>query len=426
MSYLFTSESVSEGHPDKVADQISDALIDNFMAFDPSSKVACETLVTTGQVVLAGEVKTNTYLDVQKIAREVITKIGYTKSEYMFEAQSCGILSAIHEQSEDINQGVDRKVDNDNFEARANAQGAGDQGMMFGYATRETDNYMPLALDLAHKILQELSWIRNNEPELIAYLRPDAKSQVTIEYSDDNIPQRIDSIVVSTQHDDFGAEEIMLKKIKEDIINIVIPRVKAKLKPELQPLFTDKITYHINPTGKFVIGGPHGDTGLTGRKIIVDTYGGKGAHGGGAFSGKDPSKVDRSAAYATRHIAKNLVAAGLCDEVLVQVSYAIGVAKPCGLYVNTYGTARVNMTDGEIARIADGIFDLRPYAIEQRLKLRNPIYSETAAYGHMGRKNEIVKKRFVSPDGNVIEREVELFTWEKLDHVDAVKKAFNL
>lgn len=426
MSYLFTSESVSEGHPDKVADQISDALIDNFMAFDPSSKVACETLVTTGQVVLAGEVKTNTYLDVQKIAREVITRIGYTKSEYMFEAQSCGILSAIHDQSEDINQGVDRKVDNNDFEAKANAQGAGDQGMMFGYATRETDNYMPLALDLAHKILQELSWIRNNEPELIAYLRPDAKSQVTIEYSDDNIPQRIDSIVVSTQHDDFGAEEMMLKKIKEDVINIVIPRVKAKLKPELQPLFTEQITYHINPTGKFVIGGPHGDTGLTGRKIIVDTYGGKGAHGGGAFSGKDPSKVDRSAAYATRHIAKNLVAAGLCDEVLVQVSYAIGVAKPCGLYISTYGTAKVNMTDGDIARIAESIFDLRPYAIEQRLKLRNPIYSETAAYGHMGRKNEVVTKRFTSPDGNVIEREVELFTWEKLDYVDAVKKAFSL
>ncbi|MCE3295459.1 MAG: methionine adenosyltransferase [Crocinitomicaceae bacterium] len=426
MSYLFTSESVSEGHPDKVADQISDALIDNFMAFDPSSKVACETLVTTGQVVLAGEVKTNTYLDVQKIAREVITRIGYTKSEYMFEAQSCGILSAIHDQSEDINQGVDRKVENNDFEGKANAQGAGDQGMMFGYATRETDNYMPLALDLAHKILQELSWIRNNEPELIGYLRPDAKSQVTIEYSDDNIPQRIDSIVVSTQHDDFGMEADMLKKIKEDVINIVIPRVKAKLKPELQPLFTDQITYHINPTGKFVIGGPHGDTGLTGRKIIVDTYGGKGAHGGGAFSGKDPSKVDRSAAYATRHIAKNLVAAGLCDEVLVQVSYAIGVAKPCGVYINTYGTAKVNMTDGEIARIAEGIFDLRPYAIEQRLKLRNPIYSETAAYGHMGRKNEVVTKRFTSPDGNVIEKQVELFTWEKLDYVDAVKKAFSL
>ena len=426
MSYLFTSESVSEGHPDKVADQISDALIDNFMAFDPTSKVACETLVTTGQVVLAGEVKTRTYLDVQAIAREVITKIGYTKSEYMFEANSCGILSAIHDQSADINQGVDRTVANDDFEAKANAQGAGDQGMMFGYATKETENYMPLALDLAHKILQELSYIRNNEPSLIGYLRPDAKSQVTIEYSDDNVPQRIDSIVVSTQHDDFDSEAAMLDKINQDIINIVIPRVKAKLRPELQALFTNEIQYHINPTGKFVIGGPHGDTGLTGRKIIVDTYGGKGAHGGGAFSGKDPSKVDRSAAYATRHIAKNLVAAGLCDEVLVQVSYAIGVAKPCGLYINTYGTSKVNKTDGEIAKIVEGIFDLRPYAIEQRLKLRNPIYSETAAYGHMGRKNEIVTKRFVSPSGDVIEKEVELFTWEKLDFVDKVKAAFAL
>jgi S-adenosylmethionine synthetase len=426
MSYLFTSESVSEGHPDKVADQISDALIDNFMAFDPESKVACETLVTTGQVVLAGEVKTKTYLDVQAIAREVIRKIGYTKSEYMFEANSCGILSAIHDQSEDINQGVDRVVENNDFEAKANAQGAGDQGMMFGYATKETDNYMPLALDLAHKILQELSHIRNNEPELISYLRPDAKSQVTIEYSDDNVPQRIEAVVVSTQHDDFASEPEMLAKIKSDVINIVIPRVKAKLKPELQQLFTDEITYHINPTGKFVIGGPHGDTGLTGRKIIVDTYGGKGAHGGGAFSGKDPSKVDRSAAYATRHIAKNLVAAGLCDEVLVQVSYAIGVAKPCGLYINTYGTAKVNKTDGEIARIVESIFDLRPYAIEQRLKLRNPMYSETAAYGHMGRKHEVVTKRFKSPDGTVLEKQVELFTWEALDYVDQVKTAFAL
>jgi S-adenosylmethionine synthetase len=426
MSYLFTSESVSEGHPDKVADQISDALIDNFMAFDPTSKVACETLVTTGQVVLAGEVKTKTYLDVQAIAREVIRKIGYTKSEYMFEANSCGILSAIHDQSDDINQGVDRKVDNNDFEARANAQGAGDQGMMFGYATKETENYMPLALDLAHKILQELSAIRNNESGVIGYLRPDAKSQVTIEYSDDNVPQRIDSIVVSTQHDDFASEPEMLAKIKEDIISIVIPRVKAKLKPELQALFNDQITYHINPTGKFVIGGPHGDTGLTGRKIIVDTYGGKGAHGGGAFSGKDPSKVDRSAAYATRHIAKNLVAAGLCDEVLVQVSYAIGVAKPCGLFVNTYGTAKVDLTDGEIAKKVEAIFDLRPYAIEQRLKLRNPIYSETAAYGHMGRKNEVVTKTFKSPDGTVVSREVELFTWEKLDYTDQVKAAFGL
>jgi S-adenosylmethionine synthetase len=418
MSYLFTSESVSEGHPDKVADQISDALIDNFMAYDPQSKVACETLVTTGQVVLAGEVKTNTYLDVQSITREVIRKIGYTKAEYMFEANSCGVLSAIHDQSDDINQGVER--------SNPEEQGAGDQGMMFGYATKETENYMPLALDLAHKILQELSFIRNNEPELIGYLRPDAKSQVTIEYSDDNVPQRIDSIVVSTQHDDFASEPEMLDKIKEDIINIVIPRVKAKLKTELQGLFTDAITYHINPTGKFVIGGPHGDTGLTGRKIIVDTYGGKGAHGGGAFSGKDPSKVDRSAAYATRHIAKNLVAAGLCDEVLVQVSYAIGVAKPCGLYINTYGTSKVNMTDGEIAKIVEGIFDLRPYFIEQRLKLRNPIYSETAAYGHMGRKNEVVTKIFNAGKPNEKKVEVELFTWEKLDYVDQVKTAFNI
>ena len=418
MPYLFTSESVSEGHPDKVSDQISDALIDNFMAFDPTSKVACETLVTTGQVVLAGEIKTKSYLDVQSIARETIKQIGYTKSEYMFDANSCGIFSALHDQSSDINQGVERTNPED--------QGAGDQGMMFGYATRETDNYMPLALDLAHKILQELSYIRNNELSLIPYLRPDAKSQVTIEYSDDNVPQRIDTIVVSTQHDDFAAENEMLAKIKKDIIEIVIPRVKAKLKPELQSLFNDKIQYHINPTGKFVIGGPHGDTGLTGRKIIVDTYGGKGAHGGGAFSGKDPSKVDRSAAYATRHIAKNLVAAGLCDEVLVQVSYAIGVAQPCGLYVNTYGTSKVNLTDGEIANKVSEIFDMRPYFIEQRLKLRNPIYQETAAYGHMGRKNEIVTKYFTAPDGKVISREVELFTWEKLDYVDSVKQAFGL
>ena len=418
MSYLFTSESVSEGHPDKIADQISDALIDNFMAFDPASKVACETLVTTGLVVLAGEVNTSTYLDVQSIARDVISKIGYNKSAFMFEAQSCGIISAIHEQSPEINQGVDRK--------NPEEQGAGDQGMMFGYATKETDNYMPLALDLAHKILQELSYIRNNESDLIPYLRPDAKSQVTIEYSDDNVPQRIDSIVVSTQHDDFDDEATMLAKIKEDIVKIVIPRVKAKLKPELQVLFNDQITFHINPTGKFVIGGPHGDSGLTGRKIIVDTYGGKGAHGGGAFSGKDPSKVDRSAAYATRHIAKNLVAAGVCDEVLVQVSYAIGVAEPCGLYINTSGTSHVNMTDGELAKIVSEIFDMRPYFIEQRLKLRNPIYSETAAYGHMGRKNEVVTKKFKSPDGTIIEREVELFTWEKLDYVDKVKKALNL
>ena len=426
MPYLFTSESVSEGHPDKVADQISDALIDNFMAWDPSSKVACETLVTTGQVVLAGEVKTNTYLDVQKIAREVIRKIGYTKSEYMFEANSCGILSAIHDQSADINQGVDRAAESQDFEAKANAQGAGDQGMMFGYATRETDNYMPLGLDMAHSILKELSNIRNNEPELIPYLRPDAKSQVTIEYGDDNTPQRIDTIVVSTQHDDFASEEHMLEKIKSDIISFVIPRVKATLPEALQKLFTDDITYYINPTGKFVIGGPHGDTGLTGRKIIVDTYGGKGAHGGGAFSGKDPSKVDRSAAYATRHIAKNMVAAGLCDEVLVQVSYAIGVAKPCGLFIDTKGTAKVDLNDGAIARKIEGIFDMRPYAIEERLKLRNPIYSETAAYGHMGRVNEVVKKTFKGADGAEKEVEVELFTWEKLDYVDALKEAFSL
>ncbi|RRB02171.1 methionine adenosyltransferase [Larkinella rosea] len=417
MPYLFTSESVSEGHPDKVADQISDALIDHFLAYDPSSKVACETLVTTGQVVLAGEVKTTTYLDVQKITREVIRRIGYTKSEYMFEADSCGILSAIHDQSADINQGVERSNPED--------QGAGDQGMMFGYATNETDNFMPLPLDLAHKILQEMSYIRNNDSSILPYLRPDAKSQVTIEYSDDHKPVRIDTIVVSTQHDDFGSDEAMLARIREDVINIVIPRVKAALKPELQDLFTDDITYYINPTGKFVIGGPHGDTGLTGRKIIVDTYGGKGAHGGGAFSGKDPSKVDRSAAYATRHIAKNLVAAGLCDQILVQVSYAIGVAKPCGLYVNTYNSAKVDLTDGEIATKIEELFDMRPYAIEQRLKLRNPIYSETAAYGHMGRKNEVVMKTF-GMNGNSKEVEVELFTWEKLDYVDKIKTAFGL
>jgi len=427
MPYLFTSESVSEGHPDKVADQISDALIDNFLAFDPNSKVACETLVTTGQVVLAGEVKTNTYLDVQKIARDVIARIGYTKSEYMFEANSCGILSAIHDQSSDINQGVDRATASVDFETRANAQGAGDQGMMFGYATRETENYMPLALDLAHKILIELAAIRRENKD-ITYLRPDAKSQVTIEYSDDHQPIRIDAIVVSTQHDDFDTEANMAKKINDDIINILIPRVKAQLKPELQALFNDKIEYHINPTGKFVIGGPHGDTGLTGRKIIVDTYGGKGAHGGGAFSGKDPSKVDRSAAYAARHLAKNLVAAGIANEVLVQVSYAIGVAKPMGLYINTYGTAKVSLNDGEIAAKVYGMkeFDMRPYAIEQRLKLREPIYSETAAYGHMGRKNEVVDKTFIGPDGKAITRKVELFTWEKLDSVDALKKTFGI
>ncbi|HRG18092.1 MAG TPA: methionine adenosyltransferase [Flavobacterium lutivivi] len=416
MAYLFTSESVSEGHPDKVADQISDALIDNFLAFDAESKVACETLVTTGQVILAGEVKSNTYLDVQSIARDVIKKIGYTKSEYMFEANSCGVLSAIHEQSADINQGVDR--------ASKEEQGAGDQGMMFGYATNETENYMPLALDIAHALLIELANIRRENSE-ITYLRPDAKSQVTLEYSDDNKPQRIDAIVISTQHDDFDTEAAMLAKIKSDLISILIPRMKAKY-PQYAHFFNDNITYHINPTGKFVIGGPHGDTGLTGRKIIVDTYGGKGAHGGGAFSGKDPSKVDRSAAYATRHIAKNLVAAGLCDEVLVQVSYAIGVAKPTSINVNTYGTAKVNMTDGEISKVVETIFDMRPYFIEQRLKLRNPIYSETAAYGHMGRTPETVTKTFKSPDGAVKTVTVELFTWEKLDFVDKVKAAFSL
>ena len=417
MPYLFTSESVSEGHPDKIADQISDALIDNFLAFDKNSKVACETLVTTGQVVLAGEVKSSVYLDVQKITRDVIRKIGYTKSEYMFEANSCGILSAIHDQSDDINQGVDRTNPED--------QGAGDQGMMFGYATNETDNYMPLALDIAHKLLLELAALRR-ENSAIKYLRPDAKSQVTIEYSDDHQPIRIDSIVISTQHDDFDEDETMLAKIKSDLISVLIPRVKGLLKPELQKLFTDHIIYHINPTGKFVIGGPHGDTGLTGRKIIVDTYGGKGAHGGGAFSGKDPSKVDRSAAYATRHIAKNLVAAGVADEVLVQVSYAIGVAKPCGIFISTNGTSKVNLTDGEIAKKVEAIFDMRPYFIEQRLKLRNPIYSETAAYGHMGRKNETVTKTFHGANGEVITLELELFTWEKLDFVDQVKAAFGL
>jgi S-adenosylmethionine synthetase len=417
MPYLFTSESVSEGHPDKVADQISDALIDNFLAFDKNSKVACETLVTTGQVVLAGEVKSDTYLDVQKIARDVIRKIGYTKSEYMFEANSCGILSAIHDQSADINQGVDRSNPED--------QGAGDQGMMFGYASNETDNYMPLALDLAHKLLIELAALRRENKE-ITYLRPDAKSQVTIEYDDNHQPIRIDSIVISTQHDDFDEEAAMLAKIKNDIINILIPRVQAAIKPELRALFNTQIKYHINPTGKFVIGGPHGDTGLTGRKIIVDTYGGKGAHGGGAFSGKDPSKVDRSAAYATRHIAKNLVAAGVADEVLVQVSYAIGVAEPCGIFIDTKGTAKVNLTDGEIAKKVEKVFDMRPYFIEQRLKLRNPIYSETAAYGHMGRKNEVVKKTFVGTNGETKEVEVELFTWEKLDFVDKVKAEFGL
>jgi len=416
MPYLFTSESVSEGHPDKVADQISDALIDNFLAFDPQSKVACETLVTTGQVVLAGEVKSKAYLDVQEIAREVIRRIGYTKSEYMFEANSCGIFSAIHEQSADINQGVDRK--------KKEEQGAGDQGMMFGYATNETENYMPLALDIAHSILIELAALRRENKE-IKYLRPDAKSQVTLEYGDDNKPQRIDAIVVSTQHDDFADEDKMLKKISDDIKKILIPRMKKKY-PQYAHFFNDKIKYHINPTGKFVIGGPHGDTGLTGRKIIVDTYGGKGAHGGGAFSGKDPSKVDRSAAYATRHIAKNLVAAGVCDEVLVQVSYAIGVAQPTSINVNTYGTSKVKMTDGEIANKLAFLFDMRPYFIEQRLKLRNPIYQETASYGHMGRKNETVEKTFNLPNGAPKKIKVELFTWEKLDYVEKVKKAFGI
>lgn len=416
MAYLFTSESVSEGHPDKVADQISDALIDNFLAFDKQSKVACETLVTTGQVVLAGEVKSKSYLDVQSIARGVISKIGYTKSEYMFDANSCGIFSAIHEQSSDINQGVERK--------KKEEQGAGDQGMMFGYASNETADYMPLTLDLAHKILQELAVLRR-ENKQIQYLRPDAKSQVTIEYDDNNKPIRIDTIVVSTQHDDFASEKQMQEKIKTDVVNILIPRIKKKF-PKYAKLFNNSITYHVNPTGKFVIGGPHGDTGLTGRKIIVDTYGGRGAHGGGAFSGKDPSKVDRSAAYATRHIAKNLVAAGLADEVLVQVSYAIGVAKPTSINVNTYGTAKVDLSDGEIGKIVESLFDMRPYFIEQRLKLRNPIYSETAAYGHMGRKNEVVTKTFKSPAGKDKKVKVELFTWEKLDYVSKVKKEFGI
>src|SRR6201995_3125526 len=416
MPYLFTSESVSEGHPDKVADQISDALIDNFLAFDPESKVACETLVTTGQVFLAGEVKSTAYLDVQKIARDVINRIGYNKSEYMFDGNSCGVLSAIHEQSPDINQGVERKEKQE--------QGAGDQGMMFGYATVETENYMPLALDVAHALLIELAAIRRENNE-IKYLRPDAKSQVTLEYDDNNQPTRIDAIVISTQHDDFGEEKAMLKKISDDIIGILIPRVKAKY-PKYAHLFNDNIKYHINPTGKFVIGGPHGDTGLTGRKIIVDTYGGKGAHGGGAFSGKDPSKVDRSAAYATRHIAKNLVAAGVADEVLVQVSYAIGVAQPTSINVNTYGTAKVKLSDGQIAKKVTELFDMRPYFIETRLKLRNPIYSETAAYGHMGRKAETIEKTFTSPDGKQVRKKVELFTWEKLDYVPKVKKAFGI
>ncbi|MCK0122866.1 methionine adenosyltransferase [Gelidibacter sp. F2691] len=429
MAYLFTSESVSEGHPDKVADQISDALIDNFLAFDKDSKVACETLVTTGQVVLAGEVRSNTYLDVQKIARDTINKIGYTKGAYMFDGNSCGVFSAIHEQSEDINRGVDK--------ANKEEQGAGDQGMMFGYATSETENYMPLALDLSHRLMIELAALRREEKE-ITYLRPDSKSQVTIEYSDDNVPQRIDAIVLSTQHDDFlkpksntkadvdAAETEMLEKIRKDMVEILIPRVVAGLPEHIQVLFNDDITYHINPTGKFVIGGPHGDTGLTGRKIIVDTYGGKGAHGGGAFSGKDPSKVDRSAAYATRHIAKNLVAAGLCDEILVQVSYAIGVVKPTSIYVDTYGTCPFNLTDGEIAEKIFEIFDMRPAAIEERLKLRQPMYSETAAYGHMGRINETVSKTFEQFNGESVTLDVELFTWEKLDYVEKVREAFGI
>lgn len=418
MSYLFTSESVSEGHPDKVADQISDALIDYFLAFDPSSKVACETLVTTGLVVLAGEVKSDAYLDVQSIAREVIKRIGYTKSEYQFDAQSCGVISTIHEQSPDINRGVDKENPGD--------QGAGDQGMMFGYATNETSHYMPLALDLSHRILIELAKIRRENKD-ITYLRPDAKAQVTIQYDSDNKPNRIKTIVLSTQHDDFNADEkVMLEKIKKDIVEVLIPRVVKNLnEPEIEKLFTDDIEYLINPTGKFVIGGPHGDTGLTGRKIIVDTYGGKGAHGGGAFSGKDPSKVDRSGAYATRHIAKNMVAAGLCDEVLVQVAYAIGVADPVGLKIDTYGTSKIDMTDGQIAEKINEIFDMRPAAIEKRLKLRAPIYSATAAYGHMGRDPEVKTLTFENA-GKKVTLEVELFTWEKLDYVDKIKAAFGL
>ena len=417
MAYLFTSESVSEGHPDKVADQISDALIDNFLAFDPESKVACETLVTTGQVVLAGEVKSHTYLDVQKIARDVINKIGYTKSEYMFDGNSCGVFSAIHEQSSDINQGVEREVKEE--------QGAGDQGMMFGYATNETESFMPLPLEISHLLLKELAALRRENKE-ITYLRPDSKSQVTIEYSDDNKPIRIDAIVLSTQHDDFSGETEMLEKIKKDVVEILIPRVKAVLPIETQALFTDDIIYHVNPTGVFVIGGPHGDTGLTGRKIIVDTYGGKGAHGGGAFSGKDPSKVDRSAAYATRHIAKNAVAAGLCDEILVQVAYAIGVAKPMGLYVDTYGSSKVGLSDGEIARKLEELFDMRPFAIETRFNLRTPIYSETAAYGHMGRACVEVQKEFKDASGQIKNIDVKLFPWEELNYVDKVIREFDL
>lgn len=418
MPYLFTSESVSEGHPDKIADQISDALLDYFLAFDEESKVACETLVTTGQVVLAGEVKSDTYVDLQQIARDVINKIGYTKGEYKFSGDSCGVISLIHEQSEDINQGVDR--------ASKEEQGAGDQGMMFGYATNETDNYMPLALDISHKLLEELAVLRREARE-ISYLRPDAKAQVTIEYDDDNRPIRIDTIVVSTQHDAFNPnDEIMLAQIKKDIIEVLIPRVKAKYAAEIQALFNDDITYHINPTGKFVIGGPHGDAGLTGRKIIVDTYGGKGAHGGGAFSGKDPSKVDRSAAYAARHIAKNMVAAGLADEILVQISYAIGVKEPTSIYVNTYNTSKMEATDGEIAKKLRSIFDLTPAGIEKNLKLRNPIYLETAAYGHMGKSPKTVTKHYTSAYSGEVTKEVELFTWEKLDYVEQLQKEFGL
>ena len=417
MGYLFTSESVSEGHPDKVSDQISDAILDYFLAYDANSKVAVETLVTTGQVVLAGEVHSDTYVDVQQVARDVINRIGYTKDEYMFAGNSCGVLSAIHEQSGDIRQGVERE---DKYE-----QGAGDQGMMFGYASSETDNYLPLSLELSHLLVWELANIRREGKEM-TYLRPDSKSQVTIEYDDNNHPVRIDTIVVSTQHDDFDEDEAMMQKIREDVINILVPRAKKHLPESVQKLFSDDITYHVNPTGKFVIGGPHGDTGLTGRKIIVDTYGGKGAHGGGAFSGKDPSKVDRSAAYASRHIAKNMVAAGVAEEMLVQVSYAIGVARPMGIYVNTYGSAKVNMTDKEIADKVAELFDMRPAAIEERLKLRNPIYSETASYGHMGRTPRTVKKVFKSEYFGDKEFEVELFTWEKLDYVDKIKEAFNL
>jgi len=418
MSYFFTSESVSEGHPDKISDQISDALLDNFLAFDPESKVACETLVTTGQVILAGEVKSATYLDVQSIARETINKIGYTQGAYQFSGDSCGVISLIHEQSQDINRGVDRE--------EKEAQGAGDQGIMFGYATNETESLIPLALDLSHKILIELAALRRENKE-ITYLRPDSKSQVTIEYDDQNKPLRIDTIVVSTQHDDFNADEkAMLEKLKSDVIHILIPRVIAKLQPDIQKLFGTDITYHVNPTGKFVIGGPHGDTGLTGRKIIVDTYGGKGGHGGGAFSGKDPSKVDRSAAYAARHMAKNLVAAGVADEILVQLSYAIGVVEPTSIYVNTYGTSKVDLSDAEIAAKAATLFDMRPYAIEKRLKLRNPMYLETASYGHMGRQPLTLTKTFESPYNGKVSKEVELFTWEKLDYIESIKLKFQL